>query len=397
MRHILPLLFALLLAGRAHAQANESELRVFCYFQNIWAYERFANSDGSELKFDSFSVQQLNLFLQRDLARRWTAFVNFEALNSYSSARNWGSFSLEEAWVKYRFGSRMSIKLGQHVPPFNNFNEIKNRTPLMPYIVRPLVYETSYREFIAIDDYAPGRAYAQIYGYVPRGETKIDYAFYVGNGPEISDTVDSELGQTGIDTTTSILVGTRLGVRHGEWKAGLSATAEQVEDAKAYFASLGAPFNPGELDALFSALKKPVGQVTRWRWGGDLSFHLGKFSFEGEVIHAGYNDNVAELKFDRDFSYATIGYQHSEALLIYASYQTEEGEFTRYHDIYGGIFQLSADIDLPVFGFAYRVNDRVTVKGTYAPVDINVDISNAAYEQENQELTYIGAAVSIIF
>lgn len=397
MRHILPLLFALLFVGRAHAQAAESDLRVFGYFQNIWAHERFTNSDGSKLEFDSFSVQQLNLFLQRDLARRWTAFVNFEALNSYSSARNWGSFSLEEAWVKYRFGSRLSIKLGQHVPPFNNFNEIKNRTPLMPYIVRPLVYETSYREFISIDDYAPGRAYAQVYGYLPRGETKIDYAFYVGNGPEISDTSDSGLGQTGIDTTTSTLVGTRLGIRHGEWKMGLSATAEQVEDAKAYFASLNDPFNPGELDALFSALKKPVGQITRWRWGGDLSFHLGKFSFEGEVIHAGYNDNVAELKFDRDFNYATVGYQHSEALLVYASYQTEEGEFTRYHEDFGGLFQLKTDIDLPMFGFAYRINDRVTLKGQYAPVDINVDLSTTAYDEEDQELTYIGTAVSIIF
>ena len=397
MRHILPLLLTLLLVGRAQAQVNEGTLRVFGYFQNIWAYERFTNVHGGELEFDSFSVQQLNLFLQRDLARRWTAFVNFEALNSYSSARNWGNFSLEEAWVKYRFGRRLSIKLGQHVPPFNNLNEIKNRTPLMPYIVRPLVYETSYREFIDIDDYAPGRAYAQVYGYMPQGESKIDYAFYVGNGPEISDTVNSGLGQTGIDTTTNILVGGRLGIRHGELKAGLSATADQVKDAKAYFASLSNPFNPGELDALFAALKKPVGRITRWRWGGDLSFHLGEFSFEGEVIHAGYNDNVAELKLDRDFNYATVGYQYSEALLIYASYQTEEAEITRYDEVFGGLYQLTTDIDLPMLGFAYRINDRVTLKGQYAPVDINVDLSVADYDEEDQELTYIGAAVSIVF
>lgn len=81
MRHILPLLLTLLLVGRAQAQVNEGTLRVFGYFQNIWAYERFTNVHGGELEFDSFSVQQLNLFLQRDLARRWTAFVNFEALN----------------------------------------------------------------------------------------------------------------------------------------------------------------------------------------------------------------------------------------------------------------------------------------------------------------------------
>ncbi|MFT5088074.1 MAG: hypothetical protein ACI906_002200 [Candidatus Latescibacterota bacterium] len=397
MRRILPLLLALLWVGRAQAQVDESDLRVFGYFQNIWYYQKTTKNDGSEQKLDSFSVQQLNLFLQRDLARRWTAFINFEALNSYSSLRNWGSFNLEEAWVKYRFGRRLSIKLGQHVPPFNNLNEIKNRTPLLPYIVRPLVYESSFSEFIAIEDYTPARAYAQVYGFQPRGRAKIDYAFYVGNSPEINDQVNHDVAQRGIDVTDNYLVGGRIGLRCDEWKVGLSATVDQVKDAKSYFARIEGDFTTDELDALFAALKKPVGEISRWRWGSDLSFRLGKFSFEGETIHAGYNDNVKALKLDRNFNYATVGYHHSEALFLYASYQTEEDEFTRFDEAEGGIYHVEVDIDLPSVGFAYRLNDRITFKGQYEPVHIDVEFSSRTYEVEDQDLDYVGAAVSIVF
>ncbi len=37
------------------------------------------------------------------------------------------------------FRAQTNRKLGQHIPPFINFDEIKNRTPLMASIVRPLV------------------------------------------------------------------------------------------------------------------------------------------------------------------------------------------------------------------------------------------------------------------
>jgi hypothetical protein len=67
VRRILPLLLALLWVGRAQAQVDESDLRAFGYFQNIWYYQKTTKNDGSEQKLDSFSVQQLNLFLQRDL------------------------------------------------------------------------------------------------------------------------------------------------------------------------------------------------------------------------------------------------------------------------------------------------------------------------------------------
>ena len=144
-------------------------------------------------------MQQQNLFIQRDIDRGWRAFLSYEFVNSFSSARRWGSASLEEAWLRYRAGPSLSLKLGQSIPVFNDFNETKNRTALLPYILRPLVYETSFAEFVAVEEYLPQRAFAQAYGHFTRGRLKLDYAVYVGNGPNLND--DPDVGQTGVDTT----------------------------------------------------------------------------------------------------------------------------------------------------------------------------------------------------
>jgi hypothetical protein len=135
------IVFLLLLcipASRASARDGDAPLRVFGYFQNsLQHWTTFENHPPQ----NSFSVQQLNLFMKKDLAPHWTAFVNFEFLNNYSSSRRWGAMNLEEAWVKYQSGPTFNLKLGLQIPTFNNLNEIKNRTPLLPYVIRPLVYE----------------------------------------------------------------------------------------------------------------------------------------------------------------------------------------------------------------------------------------------------------------
>jgi len=129
------------------AQVKETPIKIFGYFQN--SFQQWTAFEFRP-KQNSFSLQQLNLFFQKDLGTNWTTFVNFEFLNNFSSGRQWGSANLEEAWVKYRADMRFNLKLGLLVPIFNNLHEIKNRTPLLPYIIRPLAYETSFSEFILI-------------------------------------------------------------------------------------------------------------------------------------------------------------------------------------------------------------------------------------------------------
>ena len=73
------------------SQNAESPLRIFGYFQNQFTQQGSARRDRET---NTFLVQQLNLFFQKNLSKNWAAFVNFEVLNSFSSSRNTGAISL---------------------------------------------------------------------------------------------------------------------------------------------------------------------------------------------------------------------------------------------------------------------------------------------------------------
>ena len=92
---------------------------------------------------NTFILQQANIFFRKQFNSRFAAFVDLEFTNTYASTRKWGTFRLEEAWVRYQTSEEFSIKAGLLVPVFNNLNEIKNRMPLLPYITRPFVYEAA--------------------------------------------------------------------------------------------------------------------------------------------------------------------------------------------------------------------------------------------------------------
>ena len=207
--------------SESFAQTEESDLRIFGYFQSSfqhWTAIKPGGFNPGRPAFNSFSVQQLNMFFQKDLARHWRAFINIEVLNNFSSSRQWGSLNLEEAWVRYRYNEHFKLKFGLLIPIFNHLNEIKNRTPLLPYVIRPLVYESSFSEFISVEEYIPARAFIQAYGFLPSTEAKLDYAIYLGNSPNINDR--EFFGPTGVDTTDTFLVGGRVGFRYKELKLG---------------------------------------------------------------------------------------------------------------------------------------------------------------------------------
>ena len=209
----------LLGVSAAFAQSDNAGPKVFGYFQASLGFEEDVETSRQS---NSFTLQQLNLFLQKDLMPSWTAFINLEFVNSYSSILSWGAFSLEEAWINYRRSDQFKLKLGLLTPAFNNLNEIKNRTPLLPYIIRPIVYESSLREIFAIEDFTPARAFVQAHGFFPAGNTKFDYAAYLGNSPSVNN--DPYHGPTGLDTSRTFLLGSRVGIRHKFFKAGISTT-----------------------------------------------------------------------------------------------------------------------------------------------------------------------------
>ena len=367
------------------SSAQSDELRIFGYTQNIFRQvdEGARLPDGSRWQHDSnsFILQQLNIFLQKPLGQRWTSFVNLEMVNSYSSFRRWGAFNLEEAWVRYRLCKEFSLKLGLQIPVFNHFNEIKNRTPLIPYIIRPLVYESSFNEIIFLDEFTPARAFVQAYGYVPKGDVKIDYAVYLGNSPNINDdaggdptAIDEEgSNQTGIDTTTTFLVGGRLGLRFRDIKFGVSATHDYTN-----LLQTGADVL-GHAAADFEELR-------RVRLGTDLSAHIGDFSFESEYIRVRYDDDIPDFLIRLEFYYVTVGYQWTEELSSYASYWLEEEELT-------GVGK--GTIKIPNAGIRYDLTDGIALKAGYARGD-SKDVSSSG-EAVKGDLNFYTAAISAVF
>ncbi len=365
------LLLLLLKFASATAQTGPGDLRVFGYFQAALGHQQDATIDR---KLKSFTLQQLNLFLQKDVGQNWSAFINFEVANSYSSQRNWGAFSLEEAWVNYNRSKQFKLKLGLLTPAFNHLNEIKNRTPLLPYIIRPVVYESSFSEVVDTDEFAPQRAFVQAYGFIPMRATKWDYAIYVGNSPSIN--TDPRRGVTGIDTTRTFLFGGRLGVRHGFFKAGFSATHDKF-DARVLRDSL---------QMRFPQFSFPVDQfqnVAQKRIGADLSYMAEKWFFEAEYIHVAYDFGAAQADFDKRFFYATLGYHLSERVLAYVSYW----------DAHENLLPVREQgFQVPTLGFTYEASEMVVFK---------VQSANAHFDGVNPEIdktyNYTYCAVSVRF
>ena len=351
------------------AQAQESPLNMFGYFQTSfqhWTELKFETShpaiiaEESRPEQNSFSIQQLNLFLSKDLAQDWRAFVNFEILNTFSSSRLWGAFNLEEAWVRYKPSDKLNVKVGLLIPVFNNFNEIKNRTPLLPYVIRPLVYETSFAEFFpAVEEGAPSRAFVQASGILPIREGKFDYAFYIGNSPNISSR--GEFEQTGVDVTNTFLVGGRIGFRFNEVKAGFSATRDNVNRTGDVYQ--GEPLFTYE-------------EVPRTRLGVDLSFHLGRLFFEGEFISVMYKDVLPRINNDGLFYYGTVGYRITEEIFPYFSYWRAKWNYPFIASTIPVVVINTAtgEVESPTLGISFHVNDRITFKGQYIPVLLNDEL-----------------------
>ncbi len=332
----------------AFSQVSESPINIFGYFQN-----QFKQEDNPSLNSESntFLVQQLNLFFQKDLLKNWSAFVNIELLNSFSISRNTGAINLEEAWAKYRLNSKFSLKLGMLIPTFNHLNRIKNRTPILPYIIRPLIYESSLSEIVPVDEFIPSTAFIEVSGILPiANKLKFDYAVFAGNSPNIS--TQSQAGQSGIDTTATFLLGGRIGVRYNELKFGLSSTYDKSNNFQNQFPDL---------------TTVDLTEIPRLRFGLDLAYEFGPIWFQSEYINLQYDESTDLINLDKDFLYATLGWRITDAL-----------------NIYGGFWQTQVHINRPLvestnneiqefvektvnlsFGLAHHLNDRIVLKGQY--------------------------------
>jgi hypothetical protein len=335
------LLAMVLLAPRAEAQ---DDLDIYGFFQTQLRYSNEVSGTGPD-EVLSFSMQQLNLFASSQLTQEFSAFVDAEITNGYSTETGFGSLRLEEAWLRYNQSAALNVKAGLLIPTFNNLNEIKNRTPLLPYVFRPLAYESSFSTVLPTKALVPDQAFLQVNGTLPTGNVRFDYAAYVGNS-ESAYAAPTALGSSvaGTDTTLSKLVGGRLGLRWRTLKVGVSGTYD--ERSLQVFNLAGTRIPVG------------LGDVARTRIGADASFERGTLFGEAEaifVLHHTDAEQDATLQFlatneqsplrgivneglDQRFYHALLGVNFTDRVFAFGMYDyledTSQNAFSNGFDVY---------------------------------------------------------------
>ncbi|WP_103018900.1 hypothetical protein [Salinibacter altiplanensis] len=341
------------------ALGQSDDLNIYGFFQAQGRYvdSEDASGDGG---YSSFRLPQLNLFFAKEFGDDFGAFVSTEFLNSYNSGEDFGIARLGEGWVQYEYGRALKVKGGLLIPKFNNLNEIKNRTPLLPYITRPFVYEQSYKNLFENGDYVPQRAYGQVYGTLPVGDVEVDYAAYVGNSdPGFLVSGDANYPVSGTDTTYSKLFGGRVGVNYKGVKAGVSGTVDEA--------------NMREVNLSIADVSVPagLGDVDRYRIGADLSFDVNDFFAEGEVISVVYDlSDKQEAQWDglrAQPTFAGVLGEDLDQLFYYgvAGYQiTDKFDV---HVLYNAVEESRSDTDLDSYGagVSYRPVFPIRLKAGY--------------------------------
>ncbi len=354
MKVFFSLLALALLLPCGDAAAQES-LNIFGYFQTTYATENGrvhlplppnpmnpgAPPAAVERKGDaaSFFLQQANVFFNKPFNDRANAFLNLEVTNNFSSEDNWGSFSLEEAWVKYQFSDALRVRGGLLIPTFNNFNTIKNRTPLLPYLFRPVVYETLMSAFVDTGDYVPERAFVQVDGSAPVGPALVEYAAYLGNSDRSFTATNTDLGVSGLDSTGYLMVGGRIGFAHPRLRAGVSATHDHE--------NLTLAQGPRTVS---------LGAAPRVRLGADVAVMMAGFTLSGEYIRVTHDEDLPQINADKRFYYGSLLYDATERLFGYVTYSFMGDELTP---------QASEGLDLYGVGAGFRPFAGVVLKAQY--------------------------------
>lgn len=366
---------ALLVVGvatTAVAQEDYTDPYIFGYLQAAYID---INASILGPHSTTFFLQQANLMVAKEFDTRFSSFLNLQFTNGYNSKLGWGAMNVEEGWVKYSHSSVFNIKGGFILPSFNALLRLKNRTPLLPYIVRPLVYEPLMYDRLNTEAFLPLNANVEVYGSIPAGPVDIEYAVFWGNSE--SNYIISGYGTgfqvSGMDTTTFKLWGGRLGVSTSWLRLGASFTTDKENQNR-----LG------------------LGAVQRYRYGMDVNVQYANFSFDGEVILVGpvldsrqtaifsglraFNPMVGE-DLDRSFFYGNLLWELNEALYAYVNYS--RFQLNDFRGMDDGVKCFS-------YGVGWRPTENVVLKAQHGMVNCE-----SPYFPLNLDIPII--AVSVMF
>ncbi len=365
---------------------------------NVYESDEIPFAYGNRFNSTSFALHQVNLFFQKPINERSIFFLNLEATGSYSSKIPSGHLEIPEGWISYRFSELLEIKAGLLLPKFNNLTEIKNRLPLFPYLIRPIMYESLLNNLVTPEDYNPQNAYFQITGSKQLLVNKyLEYAFYIGNAENsfLSRTpvgsADDEEAATafylGENMNTALLFGGRLGLinQYETFKTGVSFTYDEDNRTE-------------EVTSIFrlSSFTTPIlGEVKRYRFGYDLSFTLDKIAFEGEFISVFHNHKeirenpaFAQANLNKYFVYANLTYNFNDDFYAfgYSSFHQDQS----FEMVKQGT-PSAAGVLVTSFGGGWRPFENTSIKVQYLD----------SYVLENNYLGYtidmLSVGISTIF
>ena len=357
-------LFLFLLSVPAVIFGQSDDLNIFGYFQNNYTYFNVYTGDTQTLSTNSFLMQQMNVFFQKNINTQFSAFVNLEFTNSFSLQDSIGGFKIQEAWFKYSPSSLFNVKAGVLIPRFNNFNEIKNRTILLPYIYRPIAYETYFFNQFGTGEFVPTTANLQVYGDIPISELSLNYAVFYGNSETSMENKNNNFWGPGQDPTPYKMVGGRIGAEYGNLQLGISMTNDRK--------------NLNEESNGFSIVQYKLGYVPRTRFGAYLNYSVAGFELEAELIKVYYNlsDEQKQIlasnpffpkSFDKTYDHINLLYNFTDKLAAYVGYDYMKAEDN---------FFTSSGVKIYNYGVSYRATDGIILK--------------AQYEHQNDPLLFMG-------
>ncbi len=374
---ILSLLFGF--SDSVQGQSADEELNIFGFSQVMLNHKYLSSTIKPSSSIPtaytnesyslSFALHQVNLFFQKPVNEQTTFFLNVEATGSYSTKIPSGQFEIPEGWIAFKLADNLEVKAGLLLPKFNNLLEIKNRLPLFPYIVRPLMYETLVSSLFEPEDYKPNNAYFQLYGFRGLSDNlNFDYAFFIGNAEEsfFSTIPAGSLGEEeentalyqGENLNTQLLYGGRIGIENNfkTFKFGTSFTYDEDNRTKVVSSLFRVP-----------GLQTPIlGEVPRFRLGFDLSFTYQKFSFEGEFIGVYHNHKeireiavFREVSLNKYFHYSNLTYNFSDNLFVFGFYTYNEDNT---YEVFAPNSPSKAGIVAFSGGGGWRINDVTLFK-----------------------------------
>ncbi len=362
-------LFALLIITGVLVSGTfaQTPLEVFGYvqtsftsFQNNWEFE--APPGEADYRYNYMGINQLNVLFAKDFGDGLSGLINFEYINNYSSANGFGSFNVQEAYIRWDYKPWLKVKFGMVIPQFNAMFEIYNKTPLLPYVLRPKLYEANTGNLVDIFNILPQRSLVHLNGAVPVGTLVFEYSAFMGNPPSsFMSSPDNDMipgyvayGQSAVAYLSR---GGRVGFRYGDIRAGVSYATDRANQ-RAFVKDV----DGNTVD---------LGDIPRAKFGADFTASLAGFTLTGEYLKVSSNtssaidDSLAAWNasdpyfigksFDKEFYFATLQYNVTDELAVYAMYDYLNDSVDPFYFGLDGYYGYH-------LGAYYSVNESVVLK-----------------------------------